>query len=639
MSPINKFITFAIAPYEQNLHHFMQRKPLQKFLTQPRSTKLTAHVLFWFSLSITITAIYSRLALREAFSHAYIVQDDARQHVFWMQKFIDSELFPDDLIADYFQSVAPVGYTTLYRIAAALGINPFLFNKLLPPILSAIATGYCFSISLQLLPVPAAGFITSVLLNQSLWMKDDLISATPRAFIYPLFLAFLYHLLRQSLLPCLTTIILLSLFYPQYLLICAALFILQPFPPKNSLIRTSAPLCAYLCAPLRFPKKFQLPPHALSTIGLIVTVIAISGYALIPSQFDPVITATQAKQLPEFSATGRSYFFSNNPWHFFLLSPRSGILDVGFVRPATLALGILLPILYRHPNSFPLVKSISPQIRILAQIFWASLFIFIIAHLLLFNLHLPSRYTEHSFRILLSVSAGIVLTIVFDAILRTDCHPAKIKTLILSQGKFSDSRANRSNNRETSPYSKLRIYHYLTISFLTAVLLFYPYLVEPFPLTKYKDGHFPALYQFFQQQPKDSLIASVSEEANNLPTFAQRSILVGREYAIPYHWGYYRQFRQRTIDLIQAQYSPDLEEVKQFIQLYGVDFWLLENTAFTPEYLANHDWLRDYQPVTLEAQKRLNQGITPALAGVVEDCSVFQMERFVVLKTTCISQL
>jgi hypothetical protein len=163
--------------------------------------------------------------------------------------------------------------------------------------------------------------------------------------------------------------------------------------------------------------------------------------------------------------------------------------------------------------------------------------------------------------------------------------------------------------------------------------------VEPFPLTKYKEGHFPALYQFFQQQPKDSLIASVSEEADNLPTFAQRSILVGREYAIPYHWGYYRQFRQRTIDLIQAQYSLNLEEVKQFIQRYGVDFWLLDKTAFTPEYLANHDWLRDYQPVTLEVQKRLTQGITPALAGVVEDCSVFQMEEFVVLQTACISQL
>ena len=111
---------------------------------------------------------------------------------------------------------------------------------------------------------------------------------------------------------------------------------------------------------------------------------------------------------------------------------------------------------------------------------------------------------------------------------------------------------------------------------------------------------------------------------------------MGREYAIPYHWGYYRQFRQRTIDLIQAQYSPNLEEVNQFIQRYGVDFWLLDNTAFTPEYLASNDWLREYQPVTLEAQEQLTQGITPALAQFVENCSVFKLEKFVVLETACI---
>lgn len=63
---------------------------------------------FWFSLSLTFSAIYSILGLREAFSSEYVVQDDARQHVFWMLRFLDPELFPQDLIANYFQSVAPL---------------------------------------------------------------------------------------------------------------------------------------------------------------------------------------------------------------------------------------------------------------------------------------------------------------------------------------------------------------------------------------------------------------------------------------------------------------------------------------------------------------------------------------------------
>jgi len=113
-------------------------------------------------------------------------------------------------------------------------------------------------------------------------------------------------------------------------------------------------------------------------------------------------------------------------------------------------------------------------------------------------------------------------------------------------------------------------------------------------------GEVPALYEFFQKQPKDILIASLAEEANNPPTFSQRSILVGRKYAILIRC-YYRQFRQRTIDLIRAQYSPDLAQVQNLLRTYGVDFWLLDRAAFTTEYVANNQWIRQYQPAATEA--------------------------------------
>ena len=73
---------------------------------------------FWLSVSLGFAVVCSWLALKEAFSSQWVVQDDARQHVFWMLRYLDPELFPQDLIADYFQSVAPVGYTSLYKLAA-----------------------------------------------------------------------------------------------------------------------------------------------------------------------------------------------------------------------------------------------------------------------------------------------------------------------------------------------------------------------------------------------------------------------------------------------------------------------------------------------------------------------------------------
>ena len=96
---------------------------LQKLLTPTSPTKNDRLWNFWLCLSLGFAIVCAWLALKEGFSSEWIVQDDARQHVFWMMRYLDPQLFPDDLIANYFQSVAPVGYTSLYKLAAAAGIS------------------------------------------------------------------------------------------------------------------------------------------------------------------------------------------------------------------------------------------------------------------------------------------------------------------------------------------------------------------------------------------------------------------------------------------------------------------------------------------------------------------------------------
>jgi hypothetical protein len=149
-------------------------------------------------------------------------------------------------------------------------------------------------------------------------------------------------------------------------------------------------------------------------------------------------------------------------------------------------------------------------------------------------------------------------------------------------------------------------------------------------------GNAPALYEFFSRQPKGTLIASLSLEVNNIPSFARRSILVGSEYALPYHLGYYREIRRRAIDLINTQYSTDLDEVRAFIQKYGVNFFMVDRDAWSPAYLEDPDgWLRQFQPATAEAVARLTQGVRPALLQVMPRCSVFEVGRLVVIDAKC----
>ncbi len=102
---------------------------LHKFLTATVDEKSRSHTIFWLTLSLTLAAVYAILGIKQAFSAEYMVQDDARQHVFWMMRFVDPELFPNDFIANYFQSVAPAGYSTLYKFSRNSWHSPAIFSQ------------------------------------------------------------------------------------------------------------------------------------------------------------------------------------------------------------------------------------------------------------------------------------------------------------------------------------------------------------------------------------------------------------------------------------------------------------------------------------------------------------------------------
>lgn len=546
---------------------------------------------FWLGLSLAIAAFYGCQSLWYAFESPYRVQDDARQHVFWMQRFLDPELFPDDLIADYFQSVAPIGHTTLYRLVAAVGVAPLVLNKVLPLLLGLITTGYCFGVSMQILPVPAGAFLATLMLNQSLWLEDDLVSATPRAFLYPLFLAFLYYLLRRSLVGVGVTIALEGIFYPPAALLSLMVLTLRLWPWQGKSRRSQ-------------------PDYWFWGVGLVVAVLVLVPYELVPNPFGPVVTVAQAKGQPEFLQVGqmygRAFFFHQNPLIYWLTGPRTGLLFL--LLPPLIWAAFALPFWLRRPWRFPLAGQVR-EAELLTQIVLASLGLFFLAHAFLFHLHFPSRYTYHSLRIVAALAAGIAWT------------------LWLNQSR-SVKQIKTGLRRHLS---------WGLVALIGAVLVITPFLPQvSLPNQLQITGNAPQLYEFLSQQPKNTLIASVSEEVNNLPSFAARSILVGREYGLPYHSRYYSQIRQRTIDLISTQYSPDLAQVQRFIQKYGVDFFLLDGGVFTPEYLANHEWISQFQPVATEALRRLQQE-EPALSSLVAQCASLKTKELTLLSAKCIT--
>jgi hypothetical protein len=568
----------------------MPLSQLRQFVTSSGNKSLER---FWLALSLAFAAYYALLGMRQAFQSAYVVQDDAREYVFWMLRFIDPGLFPNDLIADYFKSVTPSGYAAVYQLMAQVGIDPLTLSKLLPIALGLLLTVYGFKVSLQLFPVPAAGFVAMQLLNQGLWLRSDLAAAAPRSFATPLLLAFVYYLLRGSWRSIAVVVILQALFYPLLLFISLGVLLIRLVHWKGwvpNLTRRS--LWGFV---------------AIAGLGF----LAMLPYIISSSEFAPTVTAAQAYKMPELWTGGRHAFYDANPWKFWLVGSHSGVLP-RFV-PPLVWLGFLLPFLLRNKTRFPLSAQVSsPDIKILPQIAAVGLWLYVAAHAVILKLFFPTRYTGHAWRIAIALAAGITFILLLDMTLRA-CE------------QMGD-----------------RVFQRFAVLSLTAgiavAIVFYPAFFRHFPRADYIVSGESALYEFLQQQPKDSVIATLAQEGDSIPTFAGRSILVSREYALPFHLGYYDQIRQRAIDLIEAQYSEDLGLVQEFIQKYGVDFWVLDRNTFKPEYLNDDSksWLRSFQPVFDQAVAGLEQGRVPALSKLTRKCRVLRTPQLLVLKADCL---
>jgi hypothetical protein len=551
------------------------------------------HFLIYFGLSFIAPLYFGAIALHYSLTEPYIVQDDARQHIVWLQRFIDPQLFPNDLIADYFQAVAPVGYKFLYWLAAKLGIAPMLFAKFLPTVLAIVATVYLFLLFLEILPIPAAAFLATLIFNQNIWLRDDLISATPRAFVYPFFAAFLYYLVKRSLVPCLLSIALLGLFFPQVMLLAVAILTVRLFRFKERSLRFSREKRNYL---------FWVAGSALAIAVLLPYSLNFSA------QLGISVTAAQMQQMPEFSAQGRIPYFGLN-FLIFIVEGFSGLSTPLYLPVNWLSFGLL------RLKSTAKLRALKASL--LLEVVVASLGMFFLAHLLLFELYFPSRYTSHSLRFVMAIAAGIVLW----------------KFLVSSwhwwqQKKQVNSRFNRQKSLKIG-------------SVFVLLVLFLGIPAIPFVFLKSQNWHVgseTSLYEYLAAQPKDIVIASVAAEADNLPAFTQRSVLVAREFAFAYHSRYYDRFKERAIAIVRAQTSPNLAQVKQIVQKYSIDFFLLEKEAFSPDYLLSKDWLvrSSFNSVVVAASEQLKSGQTPALSKFVARCSVVSTPTLNLIDANCI---
>ncbi|MEM9978563.1 MAG: hypothetical protein AAF808_13135 [Cyanobacteria bacterium P01_D01_bin.2] len=547
-------------------------------------------------LSLIFAFAYGYLAMQKGFSADYVVQDDARHYLFWMERFRDANAFPQDLMADYLQSITPVGYKLLYRIASYCHIQPEQFAKVLPVVLGLVAAGYYYGLTLRLFPVPVAGVMASVMLSQHLWSTDDVVSATPRAFIYPLLIALLFYFVEQRWGLSLVCLGLLALFYPPLAAVATTLYVVNAVDWPALAAKWDRPWVVIRRSHFR-----------IAIAAILLAALCILPTYLLAQQFGPVVTMDQARTLPEFQPTGRHSFFREGISRHWLVifGGHGAILKRTIFTPVTLAGALLLPPMqWFGRRTFPDLRAVRSSIHVFTKLTAVSLVWFVIAYAVAFKLHMPGRYTSHCILLAMPVLAAIAWTLVLGAICR---------------------RQNKSIAA-------------LAVLFIAIPLFFYyPLLLKNFPKTLYMNGREAPIYSYLQTQPQTALVASLDYEADYIPIFAKRSTLIAPEYATPFHLGYYRQMRQRGRDLLRTHYTSNRAAIKTFVERYGIDFWLVNKAAFEPGYLSHHDyWHHNYPALTQIAIEQLNGGRVSLLQTRVRHCSVVETDRFWLASTPCL---
>src|SRR5688572_32449009 len=121
---------------------------------------------FWLCLCVAVSVGYAWRVVGDPLVNDYVVQDDARQHAFWAARYANPEAFPGDLTADYAQSVAPIGYGAVYRLASAVGVDVQTTNKALPLVLGPATAVAAFQLTMAVAGLPSVAFVASFILNQ-----------------------------------------------------------------------------------------------------------------------------------------------------------------------------------------------------------------------------------------------------------------------------------------------------------------------------------------------------------------------------------------------------------------------------------------------------------------------------------------
>ena len=504
--------------------------------------------ILWPELTVAlISGVVFALAHLRALTNPFIINDDVRQQIYWMQQWQDPALFRGDFLTDYARHYVPWGVKGLYWLAS-WWVSPLYFSKLFPGFLFVLLAVCLFKIGTSLSDRRLGWMMVAVFWLMPFFL-DNLAGGLARSCAAPLLA--LFWLGWQARRPW---------------VMGAALLLQALFIPYIFMVAALAALLAWLLARLGQdrPPPFPAQPVHFLLLGLGAALVMAMNLQFNAAGYGPLVSAKEMVNRPEFYAHGRYQILPEasllweliSPWEY--IAPfREWGLVAGIL--GCVSLVVLVAVGGRRLDWPTWRKRLKPA--------WylglASLTLYCLARLFLLKLFVPDRYLMYT----LNLFYCLVLALSLQAALRVARWP-----------------------------------RHLAILALVAAALLGAWRLEGVGLKDY--SAYRPLYTALAATPKDAVIAGHPNLMDNIPTFAQRRALVIYKLAHPWSRGYWEIIEPRLHDLFTAYYAADPQEVVAFCRKYGIAFLIVDDRHFTPAFLQGGFCLFPYDRPHLQGTPR-----------------------------------
>jgi len=464
----------------------------------------------------------------QAFTNPFVINDDVRQQLYWMQQWLDPALFRGDLLTDYARCYVPWGVKGLYWLASWV-MGPLTFSKVLPGLLLILLGALLFQIG-ALLAGRRLAWMTAAVYWLMPFFLDNLAGGLARGFAAPSLALLLLCWLQRRPFGMAAALLLQALFIP-YIFLVGGAAVLLAWPASRWGRLTTPP----------FPAR---PAHFL-VLAAGASLVALMRLDYQGAGFGPLVSLADMANRPEFGPLGRFEILPQPSWLLELIRPWEWIAPF---RDGGVAAGVLVaPVLAALTliGAFRVDwRALKSRLTTLGWLGLASLLLYFLARVFLLKLFVPDRYLIYT----LNIYYCLLLALCLNAALKAASWPRVLAVLALSAAAALG--ALRLHNVGLKDYSAYR-----------------------------------PLYTALVETPKDALIAGHPNLMDTIPTFARRRAFATYELAHPWSRGYWQQLRPRLDDLFRAYYASDPREIVEFCRKYGISFLVVDDRHFQPDFL------------------------------------------------------